>query len=116
MHICTCVSRAAFAAVAVGELNTVVRPLGVAGVRQTLVHVALTALSYVARWAHAPVTADAVHALAIIEALGLIGQRVAGGGAVIQVDLTVDTYGRHGALKKKIHILDRQLDFPGVRG
>lgn len=89
-RISTRVSRAAFAAVAVGELHAVVGASGVAGVRQALVDVALAALAHVARWAQALVAADAVHALAVVEALGLVGQRVGGGGAVVQVDLTVD--------------------------
>lgn len=94
MPIRTCISSAAFAAVAVGELNAVVGPSGVAGVRQTLVDVTFAALSYVACRAHALVTSDAVYTLAVVEALGLVGQWVAGGGAVVQIDLTVDTYGR----------------------
>lgn len=89
-RISTRVSRAAFAAVAVGELHAVVGASGVAGVRQALVDVALAALAHVARRAQALVAADAVHALAVVEALGLVGQRVGGGGAVVQVDLTVD--------------------------
>lgn len=40
------------------------------------------------------VTSNAVHTLAIVEALGLVGQWVSGGGAVIQINLTVDTYER----------------------
>lgn len=37
------------------------------------------------------VSSNAVHTFAIVEALGLIGQWVGGGGAVIQINLTVDT-------------------------
>lgn len=37
------------------------------------------------------VTSDAVHTFAIVEALGLVGQWVSGGVAVIQINLTVDT-------------------------
>lgn len=92
MHISTCISRAAFTAVAVGELNAVVGASGVAGVRQTLVDVALATLAYVASRAQTVVTSDAVNALAIVEAFGLVGQWVGGGGAVIQINLTVDTY------------------------
>lgn len=90
LQINTCVSCAAFAAVAVGELHTVVGSSGVAGVRQTLVDVPLAALAHVARRTQALVAADAVNTLAVVKALGLVGQRVGGGGAVVQVDLTVD--------------------------
>lgn len=37
------------------------------------------------------VASDAVHTLAIVEALRLIGQWVIGGVTVIQINLTVDT-------------------------
>ena len=90
----TCVSSTAFTAVAVGELDAVVGPPGVAGIRQTLVDVALAALAHVARRAHALVAPDAIHALAVVEALGLVCERVGRGVAVVQVDLTVDTCSR----------------------
>lgn len=90
LQVHTCVSSATFAAVAVGELHAVVGPSGVAGVRQTLVDVPLTALAHVAWRTQALVATDAVHALAVVKALGLVGQRVGRGGAVVQVNLTVD--------------------------
>lgn len=89
MHISTCISGAAFTAVAVGELNAVVRPPGITRVRQTLVDVAFTPLADVARRTHALIASYAVHTFAVVEAFGLVGQRVAGRGAVIQVDLTM---------------------------
>lgn len=89
-QIYTRVSSATFAAVAVGELHAVVGSSGVAGVRQTLVDIPLTALAHVAWRTQALVAANTVHALAVVETLWLVGQRVCGGGAVIQVDLTVD--------------------------
>lgn len=91
MQIPTCVPSAAFTSVAVGELNAVVGPPGVTGVRQTLVDISLTAFAHVAGQAHTLVTSDAVHAFAIVEALGLVCERVREGGAIIQVNLTVDT-------------------------
>jgi len=97
MSISTCVSSAAFTAVAVGELNAVVGPDGVTGVGQTLVDVAFAALTYVACRAHTLVTSNAVHTPPVIEALGLSGQRVAGGVAIIQIDLTVDAYRRENS-------------------
>lgn len=93
MHISTCVSSSAFASVAVGELNAVVGSSGVTGVRQTLVDITFTALAHIAGRAHTLVTSDAIHTLAVVEALGLVGQWVGGGVAVIQVNLTVDTCG-----------------------
>lgn len=90
LRINTRVSCAALAAVAVGELHAVVGSSGVAGVRQTLVDVPLAALAHVARRTQALVATDAVHTLAVVEAFGLVGQRVSGRGAVVQVDLTVD--------------------------
>lgn len=86
----TCISSTAFTAVAVGELDAVVGSSGVTRVRQTLVDVTFTALTHVARWAHTLVAADTVHTLAIVEALGFICQWIAGGVAVVQVDLAVD--------------------------
>lgn len=86
----TCISCAAFAAVTVGELHAVVGSSGVAGVRQTLVDVPLTAFAHVAWRTQALVATNTIHTLAVVKALGLVGQRVGGGGAVIQVDLTVD--------------------------
>lgn len=91
-QINTRVSCAAFAAVAVGELHAVVGSSGIAGVRQTLVDIPLAALTHIARRTQALIATNAVHTLAIVEALGLVGQRVGGGGAVIQVDFTVDSY------------------------
>lgn len=88
----TCISSATFATVAVGELHAVVGSSGVAGVRQTLVDIPLTSLAYVAWRTQALVATDAVHALAIVEALGFVGQWVGGGGAVVQVDFTMDPY------------------------
>lgn len=90
----TCVTGAAFASVAVGELNAVVGPSGVTGVRQTLVDIPLAAFADVAGQAHALVAPDAVHAFAVVEALGLVRQWVSEGGAVVQVNLTVDTFKR----------------------
>lgn len=93
----TCISGAAFAAIAVGELDAIVGASGVTGVRQTLVDVTFTSLAYVTCWAHALVTSNAVYTLSIVEALGLVGQWVTGRGAVIQIDLTVDTLCSSGA-------------------
>lgn len=87
----TCISSTAFAAVAVGELDAVVGPSGVTGVRETLVDVTFTALAHVARRAHTLVASDAIHTFAIVEALGFVCQWVTGGVAVVQVNLTVDT-------------------------
>lgn len=94
MKISTCVSGAALAAVAVGELNAVVGASRVTWVGQTLVDVTFAALAYVACRTHTLITSDAVHALAVVEALGLVGQGVGGRSAVVQVNLTVDTYRR----------------------
>lgn len=88
----TCVTGAAFTSVAVGELNAVVGPSGIAGVRQTLVDVPLAAFPDVAGQAHALVAPDAVHTFAVVEALGLVGEWVSEGGAIIQIYLTVDTF------------------------
>lgn len=90
----TCVTRAAFTSVAVGELNAVVGPSGVTGVRQTFVDISLTTFAYVAGQAHALVTSDAVHALAIVETLGLVCHWVSEGGAIVQINLTVDALER----------------------
>lgn len=92
----TCVTGTAFTSVAIGELNAVVGPSGVAGVRQTLVDVPLAAFPYVAGQAHALVAPDAVHTFAIVEALGLVGEWVSEGGAIIQINLTVDTFNGAG--------------------
>lgn len=92
MHISTCISSTAFTAIAVGKLNAVVGPSGVTRVWQTLVDITFTALSHVTWWAYTLVASNAVHTLAIIKALRLIGQLVSEGIAVIQINLTVDTY------------------------
>lgn len=86
----TCVAGAAFAAITVGELDAVVRAPGIARIRQALVDVALAALAHVARRADALVAPDAIHAFAIVEAFGLVRQRVAERVAVVQIDLAVD--------------------------
>lgn len=86
----TCVSGTTFTTVAVGELDAVVGASGITGVRQTLVHVPFAALAYVTSGAHALVASDAVHALAVVEALGLVCNWVAGGVAVVQINLAVD--------------------------
>lgn len=88
----TCVTSAAFTSVAVGQLNAVVGPSGITGVRQTLIDISLTTFTNVARQAHTLVTSDAVHTFAIVEALGLFCQWVSEGGAIIQINLTVDTF------------------------
>lgn len=93
----TCVARATFAAVAVGELYAVVRTPGVTGVRQALIDVSFTALANVARRTHALVASDAVDTFSVVEALGLMGGRVIKGVAIIQIDLTVDPLGSSGA-------------------
>lgn len=94
MSIPTCVTSAAFTSVAVGELNAVVGPSGVTGVRETLVDISLATFAYVTGQAHTLVTSDAVYAFAIVEALGLVRQWVSERGAIIQINLTVDTFKR----------------------
>lgn len=64
----------------------------VARVGQALVYVALAPLAHVPGGADAVVTANAIHTLAAVKALGLLGERVGGGVAIIHVDLTVDTW------------------------
>lgn len=90
----TCVTGAAFTSVAVGQLNAVVGPSGITGVWQALVDVSLAAFTHVARQTHTLVTSNAVHTFAIVEAFGLIRQWVSEGGAIIQINLTVDTFKR----------------------
>lgn len=77
--------------VVVGELDAVVRAMQVAGVGEALVDVSLATLAHVAGWADAVVAPDAVHALALVEALGFVGDGVGGGVAVIYVDFAVHT-------------------------
>lgn len=90
-RLCTCVSGAAVAAVAVGELDAAVRPPRVTGVGETLVDVSLAALPYVPRRADAVVAPHSIHTLALVETLGLVGDRVGEWVAVVHVDLTVHT-------------------------
>lgn len=85
----TCVSGATLAAVVVGQLDAAVRAAGVAGVGQTLVYVPLAALPHIPRGADAVVAPHSVHALALVEALGLLGEGVGEGAAVVDVDLAV---------------------------
>lgn len=92
----TCVSGATLAAVIVGELDTAVRSTRVTGVRQTLVHISLTALPHVSWRADAVVSSDSIHTLAFVEALWLFGDRVSEGVAVVHIDLTVNTLGSPG--------------------
>lgn len=61
----------------------------VAGVGQALVDVSLAALPDVPQGAGAVVAPDAVHTLALVEALWLVGDRVGERVAVVQVDLAV---------------------------
>lgn len=93
----TCISSATFTAVAIGELNAVIRASWVTWIRQTLVDIPLTALAYVAWWADALVSSYAVHTPAVVEALWLVGQGVSGRGAVVQIDLTVHALRSSGA-------------------
>lgn len=87
----TCVSGATLAAVVVGELDAAVRAAGVAGVRQTFVDVSLTALPHIPRGTDAVVPPHSVHTLALVEALGLLGEGVGERAAVVKVDLAVLT-------------------------
>lgn len=87
----TRVSGATLAAVVVGELDAAVRSTRVTGVRQTLVHISLTALPHVSWRADAVVASDSIHTLAFVEALWLFGDRVSEGVAVVHIDLTVNT-------------------------
>ena len=50
----------------------------------------LAALAHVPRRAEALVPPHAVHAFALVEALGLVRDRVGEGGAVVHVDLAVN--------------------------
>lgn len=50
------------------------------------------------------VTSNAVHTLAIVEALGFVGQWVSRRCAVIQINLTVDTYKGQGNWLDSHHI------------
>lgn len=75
--------------VVVGELYAAVRAMRVAGVGETLVDVSLATLAHVASEADAVVATDAVHALAMIEALGFVCDGVGGGVAVVDVDFAV---------------------------
>lgn len=65
-------------------------PAGVTWVGQALVDVPLTALPYVAGGTDTVVTSHPVHTLPLVEALGLVGDGVCEGVAVIYVDLTVN--------------------------
>lgn len=85
----TCVSGAALAVVIVGELDAAVRAVRVTGVGEALVDVSLATLAHVASGADAVVAADAVHTLALVEALGFVGDGVGGGVAVVYVDFAV---------------------------
>lgn len=87
----TCISGATLAAVVVGKLGAAVCASWVAGVGETLIHVPLTALPDVPRGADALIPSDLIHTLALVEALGLFGERVVERVAVVHVDLTVHT-------------------------
>ena len=89
LQLFTCVAGATLAAVVVGELDAAVRAPRVTGVGQALVDVPLAALPYVARGAGAVVASDPIHALALVEALWLFGDRVGERVAVVDVNLTV---------------------------
>lgn len=86
----TCVSSTAIAAVVVGELDAVVCTAGVTWVGQALVDVPLTALPYVTGGTDTVVTSHPVNTLPLVEALGLVGDLVCEGVAVVYVDLTVN--------------------------
>lgn len=73
MRVHTRVSRAALAAEVVVELDAVVGSVGITRVRQTLVDVTLAAFAHKTGRAHAPVTANAVHARASVKAPQLTG-------------------------------------------
>lgn len=87
----TCEPGATLAAVVVGELAAAVRALRVTGVGETLINVSLAALTHVSRRADAVVASNSIHALPIVETLGLIGDWVGERVAVIDVDLTMHT-------------------------
>lgn len=75
--------------VVVGELDAAVRSVRVTGAGEALVDVSLATLPHVASGADAVVASDAVHAPALVEALGLVGGGVGGGVAVVDVDFAV---------------------------
>lgn len=63
----------------------------VAGVGETLVDIALAALPHVSCGTGAVVASHSIHTLPLVETLGLIGDRVGEGVAVVDVDLAVHT-------------------------
>lgn len=65
------------------------RAVRVAGVGEALVDVSLATLTHVASGAEAVVATNAVHALALVEALWFVGDGVGGGVAVVDVDFAV---------------------------
>lgn len=67
---------AALAVEVIDTLHTVLGATGIAGVGQTLVDVPFATLAHEARWAEAAVATHAVHAGAIVEALGALGHGV----------------------------------------
>lgn len=91
-----CVAGATLAAVVVGELDAAVGASRVAGVGQALVNVPFTSLPDVTRGAQAVVAPHSVHALSLVEALGLFGHEVDERVAVVDVDLAVNALGSPG--------------------
>lgn len=73
MSVRTGVSCSALASEDVDELYTVVGSNGVTGVRQALIDIAFTALTYKTRQTHATITAYTVHAAAAVKAPRLAG-------------------------------------------
>lgn len=90
-HLITCVSGAALAAVVVGELDAAVRAPRVTRVGQALVDVSLATLPDISRRTDAVVASHSIHALPLVKALGLVGDGVGEGVAVVNVDFTVHT-------------------------
>lgn len=88
----TCISCAAFTAVAVDQLNAVVGSVRVAGVRQALIHVTLAPLTHIARWADTAIATYPVHTASTVKTTWLASLRVNIRGTVIHINFTVNTY------------------------
>lgn len=90
MH--TCVSCAAFTAVAVNQLDAIVGSVWVTGVRQALIYITLTSLTHIAWWAHAPVATHPVHTAPAIKTAWLAGLGIHIRGTIVDINFTVNTY------------------------
>lgn len=88
---CTRVAGTTLAAVVIGQLGAAVCSPGVTRVGQTLIDVALAAFPDVSCRADAVVPPHSVHAAPMVKALGLLGDGVGEGRAVVNVDLAVNT-------------------------